>query len=256
MLASILISGLAFLAISGSAFGGVWLAARLPERHLGAESRTAVSVSVAVVGTMSALVLSLLISNASTAFNTQAAAVDNLAVDIVELNHALIRLGGGTTEVRGALLAYANAKVRELSGADARPGPLGDTLRLLERVGDGIVILHPAAERDIRIQQRALTLLDAMTDARWTLAETSGSAIPEVFLGVLIFWLSLLFASFGLFAPRNQTVLASLLLCALAISGGIFVILELGSPHSGLVRVSVAPVELAVRQIRPPGGAE
>ena len=248
-----LISGLAFLAIFGGALAGVWLARRLPEPHLSTESRTAISVSMAVVGTMAALVLSLLISNASASFNTQSAAVDNLAVDIIKLDRALIRLGRQTAEVRGTLLAYAAAKARDLSGRDSRSDLDAEKLRLLEHVSDGILALHPAEARDTQIQQRALTLVDAITDARWTLAETTGSAIPHAFLIMLIFWLALLFASFGLFAPRNHTVLAAVLMCALAISGGIFMILELGTPNSGLIRVSVAPIQMAVGQIGGPG---
>ena len=204
---------------------------------------------MAVVGTMAALVLSLLISNASTSFNTRVTAIDDLALDIVKLNHALVRYGNDTIEIRRALWAYAAAKALNLSEWDSH----ADTLRLLDHVSDGILALHPASERDHQIQQRTLTLVDAISDARWTLAETAGSAIPHAFLIVLIFWLSLLFASFGLFAPKNQTVLAALLLCALAISGGIFIILELGSPDSGLIRVSLAPIELAAQQIREGG---
>lgn len=246
----LLISGLAFVVIFSGALAGMWLARQLPEPHLSSESRTAVSVSMAVVGTMAALVLSLLISNANTSFNTQAAAVDNLAIDMVKLDRTLERLGGVTAQVQGSLKAYATAKLQELAGRGDRSI---DTLKLLETVSDGILTLHPADARSRQIQQRALTLVDAITDARWTLAETAGSAIPRAFLAVLVFWLSLLFASFGLFAPRNSTVLAALLMCTLAISGGIFIILELGSPTSGFIRVPVTELDMAVRQLGPSG---
>ena len=253
MAASLATSALAFLAIFAGAVGGVWLASRLPEPHLSSESQTAISVSMAVVGTMAALVLSLLISNASSSFNTQVAAIDDLAVDVVKLNRTLIRYGRDTIDIRQALRAYAAAKAAELSERDSRSDRRADTLRLLERVSDDVMALRPQNAREQQIQQRTLILVNAMMDARWTLAETVGAAIPHVFLVVLIFWLTLLFASFGLFAPRNQTVLVALLLCALAISGGIFLTLELGSPNDGLIRVSVAPIELAVQQLQAAG---
>ena len=252
MAASLATSALAFLAIFAGALAGVWLASRLPEPHRSSESRTAVSVSMAVVGTMAALVLSLLISNANSSFNTQVAAIDDLAVNIVKLDRTLIRYGDGTADIRQALRAYATAKASELSGRDNRSARKIDTLRLLEQVSDGVMALHPSSTREQQIQQRTLAIVYAMSDARWTLAETEGSAVPRVFLVVLIFWLSLLFTSFGLFAPRNQTVVVALLLCALAISGGIFLILELGSPNNGLIRVSVTPIELAVQQLQKP----
>src|SRR5215469_4377426 len=46
-------------------------------------------------------------------------------------------------------------------------------------------------------------------------------------LAVLVFWLAIVFASFGLFAPPNATVIATLFLCALSVSGAIFLILEM-----------------------------
>ena len=91
---SVLIAGLAFVAIFGGSLAGIWLSTRLPQPHLTSESRTAISVSMAVVGTLSALVLSLLISNASTSFNTRTLATEGLAVDLVKLDHALARYGG------------------------------------------------------------------------------------------------------------------------------------------------------------------
>ena len=64
-----------------------------------------------------------------------------------------------------------------------------------------------------------------------------GHSIPVPFLVLLIFWLSLVFASFGLFAPPNPTVIVVLFLCALAVSGGIYLIEELDKPLSGFIRV-------------------
>jgi membrane-bound ClpP family serine protease len=40
----------------------------------------------------------------------------------------------------------------------------------------------------------------------------------------------------------NRTVTASLLVCALAFAGAIFIILELDTPYSGLIGVSSRPL--------------
>ena len=65
------------------------------------------------------------------------------------------------------------------------------------------------------------------------------------FLVVVIFWLAVLFASFGLFAPPNATVIVTLFVCALSVSGAIFLILELAEPFGGLIQVSSAPLREA-----------
>ena len=89
-----------------------------------------------------------------------------------------------------------------------------------------------------------------MLQTRWLLYEQrAGSSIPMPFLVVLVFWLSIIFASFGLYAPRNATVVATLCVCALSISGAIFLILELDRPFEGFVRISSAPLQNAIAQL-------
>ena len=74
------------------------------------------------------------------------------------------------------------------------------------------------------------------------LFEQTGSSISTPFLVIVVFWLSIIFVSFGLFAPRNATVIATLLICALSVSTAMFLILELDSPFHGLIQLSSAPL--------------
>ena len=69
------------------------------------------------------------------------------------------------------------------------------------------------------------------------------------FLVVLIFWLAMIFASFGLFAPPNSTVVAVLFVCALSVAGAIFLVLELDRPFEGLLRISDEPVRNALARL-------
>ena len=64
---------------------------------------------------------------------------------------------------------------------------------------------------------------------------------------LVTFWLALLFASFGLFAPRNLTSAFALALCALAVSGAVEMILEFEQPFTRLVRLSPVPMRNAHR---------
>jgi hypothetical protein len=239
----------AFVAIFGGALSGVWLARCLPEPHLSAESRTVVSLSMAVVGTLSALVLGLLISTASTSFGARTNAIEDLAIDIIKLNRALVRYGPEASNIRSALQDYAQQKALELSGQNGKADLGLDTLRMLETVTDQIVELHATDDRQRQVQARALRLTYAMADARWLLVEKAGVTMPLPLLVLLIFWLALLFASFGLFAPRNATVIVVLLSCSLAISGGIWMILELGAPTHGFIRSSTAPMQVSIGEI-------
>jgi hypothetical protein len=78
------------------------------------------------------------------------------------------------------------------------------------------------------------------------LLEQSGGSIPTPFLVVLVFWLALIFVSFGLFAPTNSTVIGIQLACALSVAAAIFLILELDRPFQGIMQISGAPLRKAL----------
>jgi hypothetical protein len=66
------------------------------------------------------------------------------------------------------------------------------------------------------------------------------------FLVVLIFWLTMIFASFSLFAQPNPVVIGSLFMFALSAAGAIYLVLELGQPFAGLMQISSAPLRTAL----------
>jgi hypothetical protein len=84
---------------------------------------------------------------------------------------------------------------------------------------------------------------------RWTMFEQAGSFVSIPLLAVLVFWLATIFSSFGLFAPRNATAIATLFVCALSVSGAIFLILEMYSPFAGLMQISSAPLRNALAHL-------
>ena len=83
-------------------------------------------------------------------------------------------------------------------------------------------------------------------EMRWLVLGGMGSSVPLPFLVVVVFWLTIIFGSFGLFAPRNGTVVAVLFLCALSVAGSIFLILEMDQPFGGVIRLSPEPLQAAI----------
>jgi hypothetical protein len=238
-----------FIAIVFGAMAGIWLSRHLPERHLSSESRTAVSVSMAVVGTLSALVMSLLISSSSASFSARADAVNILGVDIIRLDRALHQYGPSANHIRELLQQYAQTKTQQLDDNGSKAGLDLTSLAIFENISIQVFELQPGTHREREVRQQAIKVLDEISNARWLLVEKSAGSLPAPFLTVLIFWLAILFGSFGLFAPPNATVLTVILLCGLAISGGVFVILDLGTLTEGIIRVSVAPMQNAIKEI-------
>ena len=85
---------------------------------------------------------------------------------------------------------------------------------------------------------------------RWLLfAQERGNTIPTPFLVVLVVWLTLLLASFGLLAPGNATALLSLAVCALSVASAVFLILDLDHPFDGIIRISGEPLRVALEQL-------
>ena len=66
---------------------------------------------------------------------------------------------------------------------------------------------------------------------------------------VLVFWLTMIFGSFGLFAPRNATVIAVLCFAALSVAASMFLILEMESPFAGWIKVSSAPLRYTLSHL-------
>ena len=109
-----------FAIILTGAFAG-WTAHQyLPAYQLTEETRTLVSVSMAVVATISALVLGLLISNANSSFITRAGEVTALSADILRLDQMLRRYGPEADTARRTLRQYAEHKTADLFPEDPR----------------------------------------------------------------------------------------------------------------------------------------
>src|ERR1700757_5128844 len=105
---------IAFAVILAGAFAGVKVRGYLPKHHLTDDTKNLVSVSTAVVATVSALVLGLLISNANTSFTRLGGEVTALSAEILRLDHILRRYGADAEPARNVLLQYAQHKSADL----------------------------------------------------------------------------------------------------------------------------------------------
>ena len=110
-------------------------------------------------------------------------------------------------------------------------------------------LLGVVLQSALPLQGQALHMAINLGRTRLLLFENAGSPIPFLVLLVLVFWLTITFASFGLFAPRNATVVAPFLVTALSVSGAIFFILELDRSFEGILQVSSASLGAALTRL-------
>ena len=114
----------------------------------------------------------------------------------------------------------------------------------------GMIEGLPAANDFQRtIKSQAFSIATTVVQTRWLMYAQEESSVSTPLVGIVVFWLAINFVSFGLFAPRNATVIVTLLLCAAAVSAAIFLIMEMYDPFGGLMRISSAPVRNVIAQI-------
>ena len=109
--------------------------------------------------------------------------------------------------------------------------------------------LAPQNDAQRRLKSTALQLSGNIAEARWLVVEQAGSSIQWPFLAILVFWLAIIFASFGLFAPWNGSVMTALFVCALSVAGAIYLIVEMDQPYGGLIKISSAPLRAVLDQL-------
>jgi hypothetical protein len=204
-----------------------------------------------VIATMSALVLSLLLASAKGTFDTRSREFTQMSANIVLLDLLLAQYGPETKGVRDLLhRSVVDALDRIGSSENFQLPILAPPAAAPQSIYSQIRQLSPQNEAQHSLQGEALRTAVELSQTRWLLFEQrAGSSIPMPFLVVLVFWLSIIFASFGLYAPRNATVVATLCVCALSLSGAIFLILELDRPFEGFIRTSSVPLQNAIAQL-------
>src|SRR3954449_4449082 len=110
----LIIGLMSFAAIFGGVLIGRFAARRLPGQHLSSATQSAVTVSVAVIGTLSALVLGLMITAANSSFSARSDEVRELSLQLIRMDHNLRRYGPEAEDVRVKLHAWAFAKTQQL----------------------------------------------------------------------------------------------------------------------------------------------
>ena len=160
MLTPPIIGLIIFAVILAGAFGGWMASLYLPAHHLTDETKSLVSVSMAVVATISALVLGLLISNANTSFIARSGEVTSLSADILRLDQMLQLYGPETDAAREAPRQYAERKTADLFPENPKDARVDNpaTYRLLQRVEELLLELRAENPRRKWFMEQAMTL--------------------------------------------------------------------------------------------------
>jgi hypothetical protein len=234
------------LAAGGVALGR-FIARRSPQ-GLSAETKDLVRVSVTLMTSMVALLLSLQLSSVKTAFDSQERQVTEVGAQVVFLDRALAHSGNGSAVARVMLRGIVVGMLRR-SWPDPVRGTRLETPPGADAFYDDIERVSPKNASEGFAKSSALAAaLDVGKTLRLISQENSSSASLGL-LAVEMAWTAGIFVFYGLLAPNNRASLVVLAVSAVAIASAIFLIAEMSSPFSGIIRISSAPLQQALSDI-------
>ncbi len=246
---TLLVGGGVFVLTLVAGLIGLALHRALPEDHRSGESKDTVRLVQALIASMATLVLGLLIASASTHYRNQAEGVSELAADVLVLDIALAHAGPQADVARRELRGLVETAVRHHVLETRQTVPAIETARF-DAFHDAVVQMHPADAGQAASQARALDMAGRLVQARVLLMmHDATNEVQWPFLTVLVSWLAMLFLAMGVFARANRIIVVAFIAGALAVSGAIFLILELEHPRIGLLRVSDLPLRFALQQL-------
>jgi ABC-type amino acid transport system permease subunit len=249
---ALVVGGVVFVSVFGGALLGMYLRSVLPEHHFSADSKDIIRVSMAMIATLAALVVGLLIASAKSSFDNKDSELTRVAASYVLLDRTMAEYGPETRESRDLLRQTLATKLHQI-------WPEGDAEKLnpkavsqgrgVEAIQRKLLDLSPQNDAQRWLKSTALQLSSDIAELRWSAVEQMGSSIQWPFLTIMVFWFAVIFVSFGLFAPPNGSVIVVLLVCALSLAGSIYLIVEMDQPYGGFIMISSEPFVTALDQL-------
>jgi hypothetical protein len=234
---------ISFGCIFGGSLAGIVLRSVLPERYFTNEAKDVLRLGLGLITTLSALVLGLLISTAKSSYDAKRGQLTQIAADVILLDRSLALYGSETNGARLALRKQIGVLVDQIHSFGASSAKLPPSSRAdLSDFYQMVRRLSPRDDGQRSLKSEALRISLEVGQIRASALARESSSIPIPFLLVLVFWLTALFAGFGLFAPRNLIVVAVLCVCALTASTAVFLILDMDQPLTGFMRLSIEPL--------------
>jgi Protein of unknown function (DUF4239) len=237
----------------GAALAAIVARRRFPSHHLEGDSKDVLRLVLGFITTLTAMVLSLLISSGYSAYQSQKAELQQLGVHIDQIDRALADFGPDTIGLRDRFREMIAVTIRRVWPADGDGPSVSAPVSSVQHDGEAlfsdIANLVPKTDLQRRVQNRALELLERFGETRRLLIAQSQGTLSWPLLFLLMSWLTLLFFGFGLLTHYNATVAAALFVGSFSVAGAIFLIVELNQPYGGWMQISSAPLRAALAEM-------
>jgi len=237
---------LSLVSVLGGAALGMFVRSVLPQNHLSADTKDTVKLAMGLVATMTALVLGLLVASAKGSYDAQRNQLIQMAAKFAFLDRVLANCGPDAPEARAQLRMSVEQMIARIWPDKSRQPELAPIISAGQALYQAIQKLSPQTDAQRAAKSQALQTTVELGQMYWLLFEQAGTAISKPLLIVVVFWLAVLFLSFGLFTPRNGTAITALMASAVSVCAAIFLLLELDQPFGGLIEISSEPMRHAL----------
>jgi len=251
MMSNSLVASLIVLAALGAAMllSGL-IRHRVPEHHRSADTKDSIKLAVGLIATMTALLLGLLVASAKGAYDASSAEVTNMAGKFAFVGRLLDDYGPEAKPIRSELAVIVKHTIQRLWSSQNSPPELAEqNFRNRTRLYSSIEQLQPTNDLQKILKTQVASESIQLDEIRSLLLVQAAPSVAPPLLIVVVAWLFIIFFAFTFLAPPNATAHVALFLSAFAVSGAIFLVLELEGPFSGLLQITKQPMQIALRQV-------
>lgn len=243
----LVISAIAFAVVLGGAMLGMYFRKVVAANHLRDDVKDVVRLSTGLIGTIAALVLGLLIASAKNSYDARASQFKQITANVILLDLLLEQYGPDAQNLRAMLRLGIPILVERITneGRSGRGVPF-ETTSEAQLFVNRIQELKPNNEAQHSLQTRVVNAAVQLAQSRLALFTQAHDSIPAPFLTILIFWLAIIFASFGLFVRPVPIVIVTFVVGALSVSGALFLVLEMDQPFEGMFQISTETLSNAL----------
>ncbi len=241
----------AILTFAGGVLG-LYLQGLLPDQHSVEKSRDMIGSVMGLVTLLLALVLGTIVGSAYFFSSTQESELQALSAQSIQLDEALAQFGPEAKPLRDKWKDNLDKNLKLFwGGGDVEPGEL----HVAKAMANMIALKGAIRSLDAKTPEQkdavasANAHLGQIEQTRLLMSLQLANPFSKPLLIVVVFWSFFLFCGFGLLSKLNATTIAALAFGALAVGSGIFLILELSQPYTGLFKISPAALQETVDTI-------
>ncbi len=249
----VLISIVIFVLTLAASYAGLETQKRLADEHRTGESKGVVGQVAGLLTLLLALVLGTLIGVSFAYFSTQKTELEGFSAQVLRLDQALAQYGPETKPLRDKIKAgIVKGYETFWGGGEVDPDALTVEVPLAnaQAVSDFLATLQPKTDQQKQALATANQYNGMVEQSRILMSlQVASGPVSWILIVILVFWTVALFFGIGLYATPNALVISALAFGAVSIAFAIFLILELGLPYSGLLKVSPAALEQTIAYI-------